>query len=497
MSISLTRFKSNNFWNGPAGGWGLVGGRCVAMTQAGLMTKISAALAGLLLAVGWPAGAGPKGNPQASDEPVTVSSDHPRLFLRPARLRLLKRERERASARWQQFDAFLAGNAPLPEPGWALALYYQISGNAAAGRQAVAWALGPGADLRQLALVFDWCQDLLSEQQRRDLAARLQKGMAADAANDSIAAVRSRVLAAVALFDHVPEAPQRELEGVVRNWWNGKMAPAIKKGSSVVARDDAYPLFELLHAMRDSTTLDLRECCPRFFKDFPIEHLVSHYPAVYEAPENEYRIGPPLKPDQPDLRLAALSRAAELAMVAYDVNAAESQVLQGWLMHDQFMLRGTFGAPYEFLWANPYQPGLSYYLAPLVYHNPDSGRLFIRSSWEDDARWFAYFDGGAQMFADGHLTVVNPRSVAAPISLGEAVVCLGPCARKFRVKLEEEEAAFVVGLDPRRTYQVEIDDEEVLEAVTDAGGIIELDLPHGKEVGVRIREAPPLPAPGP
>ncbi|MGA2723648.1 MAG: hypothetical protein ABSG79_14695 [Bryobacteraceae bacterium] len=461
------------------------------------MTKISAALAGLLLAVGWPAGAGPKGNPQASDEPVTVSSDHPRLFLRPARLRLLKRERERASARWQQFDAFLAGNAPLPEPGWALALYYQISGNAAAGRQAVAWALGPGADLRQLALVFDWCQDLLSEQQRRDLAARLQKGMAADAANDSIAAVRSRVLAAVALFDHVPEAPQRELEGVVRNWWNGKMAPAIKKGSSVVARDDAYPLFELLHAMRDSTTLDLRECCPRFFKDFPIEHLVSHYPAVYEAPENEYRIGPPLKPDQPDLRLAALSRAAELAMVAYDVNAAESQVLQGWLMHDQFMLRGTFGAPYEFLWANPYQPGLSYYLAPLVYHNPDSGRLFIRSSWEDDARWFAYFDGGAQMFADGHLTVVNPRSVAAPISLGEAVVCLGPCARKFRVKLEEEEAAFVVGLDPRRTYQVEIDDEEVLEAVTDAGGIIELDLPHGKEVGVRIREAPPLPAPGP
>lgn len=474
-----------------------MGGRCVAMTQSGLMTKISAALAGLLLAVGWPAGAGPKGNPQASDEPVTVSSDHPRLFLRPARLRLLKRERERASARWQQFDAFLAGNAPLPEPGWALALYYQISGNAAAGRQAVAWALGPGADLRQLALVFDWCQDLLSEQQRRDLAARLQKGMAADAANDSIAAVRSRVLAAVALFDHVPEAPQRELEGVVRNWWNGKMAPAIKKGSSVVARDDAYPLFELLHAMRDSTTLDLRECCPRFFKDFPIEHLVSHYPAVYEAPENEYRIGPPLKPDQPDLRLAALSRAAELAMVAYDVNAAESQVLQGWLMHDQFMLRGTFGAPYEFLWANPYQPGLSYYLAPLVYHNPDSGRLFIRSSWEDDARWFAYFDGGAQMFADGHLTVVNPRSVAAPISLGEAVVCLGPCARKFRVKLEEEEAAFVVGLDPRRTYQVEIDDEEVLEAVTDAGGIIELDLPHGKEVGVRIREAPPLPAPGP
>jgi hypothetical protein len=313
-----------------------------------------------------------------------------------------------------------------------------------------------------------------------------------------MAAVRSRVLAAVALFDHVPQAPQRELERVVRDWWNAKMAPALEKGLSVVARDDAYPLFELLHAMRDNTMLDLRERCPRFFKDFPIEHLVSHYPAVYEAPENEYRIGPPLKPDRPDLRLAALSRASELAMVAYDANAAENQLLQGWLMHDQFMLRGTFGAPYEFLWANPYQPGLSYYLVPLVYHNPDFGKLFVRSSWEDDARWFGYFDGVAQMFAEGRLTAVNPRSAAAPISLGEAVVFLGPGARQFRVTLDQEKAAFVVGLDAGHTYQVEVDDEEMFEGVTDPGGILELDLPHGKTVGVRIREAPPLPpAPGP
>jgi len=456
------------------------------------MRRISAVLAGLLLVPGWLATAGPQ-----ADEPVTVSSDHPRLFLRPARLRLLKRERERASARWQQFDALMAGNAPMPEPGFAQALDYQISGNAAAGRQAIAWALGPGEDLRQLALVFDWCQDLLSEAQRRALAARLEKGMAAADADDSIAAVRSRVLAAVALFDHVPQAPQRELEGVVRNWWNGKLAPALENGRGVVARDDAYPLFELLHAMRDNTMLDLRERCPRFFKDFPIEHLVSHYPAVYETPENQFRMGPPLKPDQPDLRLAALSRAAELAMVAYDVNAAESQVLQGWLMHDHFILRGTFGAPYEFLWANPYQPGLSYYLVPLVYHNPDTGKLFVRSGWEDDARWFGYFEGGARMFADGRLTVMDPRSVVAPISLGEAVVALGPGARKFRVTLDQEEAVFIVALEPRRAYQVEIDDEEMFEAVTDPGGILELDLPHGKEVGVRIREAPALAAPGP
>ena len=70
------------------------------------------------------------------------------------------------------------------------------------------------------------------------------------------------------------------------------------------------------------------------------------------------------------------------------------------------------------------------------------------------------------------------------------MVSLGPGARKFRVTLDEEEAAFIVGLEPRRAYQVEIDDEEMFEAVTDPGGILEFDLPHGKEVGVRIREAP-------
>ena len=435
---------------------------------------------------GFPVGAQTPGTIPA-DEPVTVSAEHPRLFLRPARLRLLKRERERTSARWQQFELLIAGNAPMPERGFAQALYYQISGNAGAGRQAIAWALGSGNNLRQLALVFDWCQDLLSDAQRRDLAARIQKGMADTAADEGIPAVRSRLLAAIALFDHVPRAPQRELEGVVRNWWNGKMAPGLRAGRHPVARDDAYALFELLHAMRDNTNLDLREQAPRYFKDFPIEHLVSYYPAVYQAPENEYYIGAMPKAGEPDLELAALSRAAELAMVAYDTNAAESQVLQGWLMHDRLILRGTFGAPYEFLWANPYQPGLSYYLVPLIYYNPDFGTLFVRSSWEDTAAWFGHFDGAMQIFEDGHLASVNEQRDRPPLSLKEAVVCFGHTARKFHVKLDDAAAVFIVGLAPRKTYQVEIDDEEMYEADSDSGGILEVEVPPGKEVGVRLK----------
>jgi hypothetical protein len=423
----------------------------------------------------------------ATSDPLVVSTDHPRLFLRPGRLRLLKRERERASMRWQQFDTLMAAGAQMPEPAFAQALYYAIAGDAAAGKAAVSWALGPGSDLRQLALVFDWCQDLLSEAQQRDLGAKMQKLLGAPAGDESIPAMRSRALAAVALFDHVPQTPQRELERV-RSWWNAKVAAAIKGGRDPIARDEAYPLMELLHAVRDSTGVDLRESNGGFFKDFPIDHLLSYYPAAWPAPENDYYIGAMRRTGDPDLRMAALSRAADLAMVAYDVNAPETQVLQGWLMHDKFLMRGQFGVPYEFLWANPYQPGLSYYHVPLIYYNPDVGRLFVRSSWNEDAMWFGHFDGVMQIFQNGQVTVLNPQLVNAPMSLGEAVLCMGSSARRFEVKLDEEDAVFVVGLKPGATYQVEVDDEEIFEATADHGGILALtDVPRGKPASIRMK----------
>jgi len=454
------------------------------MTQSELMKALGLVLAALTLA---PLASGG----QSADDPVTVSTEHPRLFLRPNRLRLLKRERERTSARWQQFEALVAGGAPMPERGFAQALYYQISGNQAAGKEAIAFALSAGSDLRQQALVFDWCQDLLSEGQSRDLAARLEKAIASAPSDESVSVARSRALAAVALFDHVPKTPQRELERIVHTWWEGKTVPALKSGRSVVPRDDAYALLELLHVLRDNTNSDLRDNFPRFFKDFPIEHLLSYYPLPFQGPDSEYYIGAMHKPADPDLRLATLSRAAELAMVAYDTNAPESQVLQGWLMHDRFILKGTFGVTYEFLWANPYQPGLSYYHVPLVYYNADFGRLFVRSSWEDTAKWFGYFDGVMQVFEEGRVMAVNPQRTTAPIEMHEALICLGQTAKKFRIRLDEEDAIFIVGLVPRRAYQVEIDDEEMFESVADPGGILALDAPRGKDIGIRIVEVPP------
>jgi hypothetical protein len=423
----------------------------------------------------------------ADDDPIVVSTEHPRLLLRPSRLRLLRRERERKSPRWQQFQLLMAGHAAMPEEGFAKALYYQVAGDTDAGRDAIAWALGETADLRQQALVYDWCQDLLSESQKHALEARMKAGISATAENDAIAAEGARAMAAVAMFDHVPQIPRQELERVVRGWWMRKMAPELAAGRGVVARDDAYPLYETLHVIRDNTGVDLRESAGQFFRHFPTEHLVSYYPAPMEAPENDYFIGAARRTGEPDLHAAALSRAAELVMVAYDPNAADTQLLQGWLMHDKYLLRGAFGIPYEFLWANPYQPGLSYDHAPEVWHNADFGRLFIRSDWDDAAEWFGYFDGAMQVFRNGQVTALDPAHPPATLLLHTAAVCFGRTARRFRVTVDEGSAVFIVNLDPRHTYQVEVDDQELYEADSDAGGILELEIPAGKEIGVRIK----------
>ena len=64
-----------------------------------------------------------------------------------------------------------------------------------------------------------------------------------------------------------------ELEHVVRGWWIRKIAPELAAGRSVVSRDDAYPLYELLHVLRDNTSTDLREASSALFS--PLPHRTS------------------------------------------------------------------------------------------------------------------------------------------------------------------------------------------------------------------------------
>jgi len=418
-----------------------------------------------------------------------VDLDHPRLLLTGRRLRLLRRERERDSMRWRQFAALIQGNARMPEPGFAQALYYQVAGDKSRGRAAVEWALSAqDADLRQMALVFDWCQDLLYGEESTKLVEKLQTGLKRPAKDDDIGLVAGQVLAAIALAGHVPEGPEAKLGETLRTWWAERVAGKLETRKFHVPRRQLYAFFEMLHAVRDNLGVDLREAAPSYFTELPAYLLLSYFPAPFEGGETEYRIPAFGRPAAPDVELASLSRAAELAMVAYDANAPATQFLQGWLIRDRFLLRAPFGAPYEFLWANPYQPGLSVYHMPLYFHEPKSGTLFIRSSWEEDARWFGLEGGVMQLFENGRAMAVDPQRSGMGLQFGSIAVAFSPVQMAFPVQASEDQPRilFVVGLQPFCEYRVHVSDGTEVTEAADAGGVMMLKFPQGSRLAVRV-----------
>ena len=421
------------------------------------------------------------------DEDYHVFSDAPRLLLTKQRLRLLQRESDRQSMRYLQFYTLITGGAPMPEQGLAWALYSQVAKNPAAGRKAVEWAADDKhTDVRELALIFDWCSALMTKSQADRIAAKLEKSLAAGPSGD-IAKQNGRALAAIAMADRLPDQGEAVLKGIVQQWWRAGLA----KNPRTIPREQIYLLYEMMHAIRDNLKIDMREAAFEYFKALPTDHLVGHYPSPFEAPENEFRIPVYVRNGEPDLKDAVFSRAAELAMVAYDNNAADSQYLQGWLMQDRFLMRGALGIVYEFIWANPYQPGLSYFQVPLIYHDAVSGHVFARSSWDEDATWIGFFDGHLQLFRDGHVETLRPGATIAPIHIGDAVLMSGRDPEwKFQA---DGEALFVLGLTPKASYDVEIDNEELSEYETDRGGTLVISLPPGADgsqpnLGARIRK---------
>ena len=450
--------------------------RCVAVTQLG---QVRIPLLFLLLATSL----------IAQDEEFRVYTDAPRLLLNAQRLRLLQRERERQSMRWQQFDALVAGGAAMPEPAFAWALYYRVAKDPASGKRAVDWALTDAAqDLRQLALVFDWCGPVMSSAQADRLGAKIERMLAAPSPSIPADVTRqsARALAAIAIADRLADHGESLLKPLLDQWWRGNIVKRLKAGEAAIPREQTYALFELLHAVRDNLKIDLREAAPAYFKTLPTDHLMSHYPSSYQGPENDYRVPVYVRDGEPNLTDAVLSRAAELAMVSFDSNAAENQWVQGWLMQDRFMMRGALGIPYEFLWANPYQPGLSYFLAPLVFHDATTGHLFARSSWDEDAIWVGYFDGRLQLFRDGKIQTLKAGAAADPLRVSGIVILSARDRDAYRFHADEDQT-FVIGLAPHARYEVEIDDQELWEEETDAGGTLMLALPEGTDAGVRIR----------
>ncbi len=427
---------------------------------------------------------------QSRPDSFKIYSDGPRLLLRPQRLKLLRRERERRSLRWDQFETLWTGHAPFPEPGWVDALRFQLAGDREAGTRAVAWSLGPAdlarpEDVRQMALVADWCATLLTGDDKSQLFAKLRRAMNDARPVKTLPEARAKMFAAIVLTEAQPAASEKALATVFDAFWTADFVASLKNAKTTVSNADGYALLEILHAVRDNLNFDLRETFPEWFRQYPLLHMLAHYPAPWPGAANEFRIPADgtIEKTGPDVRKAALSRAAELAMVAYDANAGSSQLLQGWLTNDRFLMRDPYGIAYELLWANPYQPGLSYYHVPLAMHDEIGGQLFVRSSWEDDASWIGFFGGQLQLFRDGAVTRVDPAAARDPLDIDTAIVFFARETKRFAVK-DAEADVFLVGLEPRRAYHIEVDGEEMIEEVADPGGIVYLPgVPAG---GVRL-----------
>ncbi len=438
-------------------------------------------------------GVGLLGAQNSADDDFHVYRDAPRLLLTPQRLRLLQRERERQSPRWEQFEALISGGAPMAEPGFAWALYYQVTRQVSAAKQAIDWALKDMAEpnasvLRQLALVFDWCGPALTPAESDRLAAKIQTALAkpAVASINDVRGQNARVFAAIALADRLPDQGNAVLSEIVQNWWRAEIVPQLAAGRAVLPREQRYDLYEMLHVLRDNVKMDLRESAAGYFKDLPLAHMTGHYPAPFTGAENEFLVPVYLHDGDPDPADAAMSRAAALAMVAYDTNAPNSQLLQGWLIRDRFIMRGSLGSVYEFLWANPYQPGLNYDHAPLVFHEPYSGEVFARTSWDEDATWIGYFDGRLQLFQNGRLQTLRQGAAVSPVQVGTATITSAPAKNSAQFHVANE-TLFVLGLAPRSEYAVEIDDQELELLDTDVGGTLSVPISGNGEVGVRVK----------
>ena len=315
----------------------------------------------------------------------------PQLLLNAQRIRRLKRDRERNTARWVNFENRVKTVPDSPERGFELALYYAVTGDEAQGREAVVWALSHRS-ARQTALILDWCAPLLSADETKKLNGcpepsdnKTRFATARDCAFQQIASGAELTL------------PTDEL-------LRGRFAWLMEDGFKNSA--ELYALFEWIYAVRADKHIDLRESAAHFFSGLPMELLLSAKPRELNSPD-------------------WMKHAAALALVAIDPNLPGSQFLQSWALEDGQTLREGPGVAYELLWADPYLPGVGYQnMEPWVYD--DQGRLYARSGWDLDSCWMEISAQGAKQencppqwqqetATFGHLTLIPMTGRCAQI----------------------------------------------------------------------------------
>jgi len=282
----------------------------------------------------------------------------PKLLLTPQRLRRLKRDCERQTVRWVNFEDRVRTVSDSPERGFELALYYAVTGDDARGREAIDWALKTN-DRRQVALVLDWCGPLLTDDARRKLVSRVSTPAATG--------LRDRLFSAIASNRAIPDYTDAEKKAFINDLQRGAFMDPEK----------LYAACEFLMVYRAVERVDIREDAALFFSELPTEFLLSLKPDRAEHPEWMVHI-------------------AALALIAVDPNLQTSQFLQGWAMEDRQTIRDGPGVAYELLWADPYLPGVGYQNLDPWSYDSDTGRLFARTDWSSQACWIAVSPSGVE-----------------------------------------------------------------------------------------------------
>ena len=282
-----------------------------------------------------------------------LSEPSPQLLLTPQRLKRLKRDRDRQTQRWVNFEERVKNVPDSPERGFELALYYAITGKEAQGREAVEWAKAHPCNERQVALIRDWVDHSTTQSNRSSPPCPGKK-------TGPLAALRNSLLM---------QAADSQTSGgkAIETLLNADLADA----------GEVYAAAEYLTVVKAAQHTDLRENAPQFFNSLPIQFLLNLKPAQVEHPD-------------------WMTHIAALALVSLDPNSDSSQFLQGWAIEDRQMIREGPGVAYELLWADPYLPGVGYQNLDPWWYDEANDRLLARTNWEPNSCWVQITAKGVQ-----------------------------------------------------------------------------------------------------
>ena len=431
-----------------------------------------------------------------------VYTSHPRLWLEGRQLTRLQKDVGRDSERWRNLQRLVKAEVEFPEEPLVRALLFQVADDEESGRKAIAWALAEAKsgkfaepeNLRLGAVVFDWCYELLSDEQRGLLAEALYSAAEALSGRTDIGltGLRSGITALIAVGED-RAGYERVVQTFMKDHWERLVLPALRGGELLAAGAELVALGEISHIARHNFEIEIWGQASDVFKTLPLRMMFAVSPQPLRTEEGIFRVPVGTDPSQAVIE-GTRNRIAAMIFVAYENTLADYQFLQGWVRHDAYTLFTPLGAVYEFLWVNPYLPGLSYFSAPLVFHDEFEGRIYARTGWQEEDMWAGYSNGRLRIVAEGEEHLIGLEDQQAPLVFPGAAIIYGEPPLSFNGSIPDGKAIYVVGLKEGAGYEVRVNRSRAREQYAGKGGVLVIhDRPDRKlpeidwESRVRLR----------